>query len=90
MLRLADRLEARCLLIHGSNDDVIPVEQSRAFCERLAALGRRRGRDFEYLEINAGAHDLLNSPGADTVRMAICEFLKESIGDVRVETNGDC
>jgi dipeptidyl aminopeptidase/acylaminoacyl peptidase len=78
VLRLAGRLEARCLLIHGSNDDVIPVEQSRAFCQHLTALGRRPGRDFQYLEVKAGAHDLLSDPAADTITKAISEFVKES------------
>jgi alpha-beta hydrolase superfamily lysophospholipase len=79
VLRLADRLVVRCLLVHGRDDDVIPVEQSRTLCERLSALGRRRGRHFEYLEIENAGHDLLNGPTAETVRMAVCEFLTESV-----------
>jgi dipeptidyl aminopeptidase/acylaminoacyl peptidase len=79
VLRLADRLTARCLLVHGRDDDVIPVEQSRTLCRRLSALGRRRGRHFEYLEVEGAGHELLNGPAAESVRTAVCEFLKECV-----------
>jgi dipeptidyl aminopeptidase/acylaminoacyl peptidase len=79
VLQLAHRLIARCLLIHGRDDDVIPVEQSRMLYERLSALGRLRGSDLEYLEVQDAGHDLLNSSAAETVRAAVCEFFKECV-----------
>ena len=51
-MRRCDRLAMPVLLIHGSADGVIPVEQSR----RLA--GARAGADgFTYIELNGGDHD---------------------------------
>jgi len=51
-LRQCERLTVPVLLVHGSADEVIPVEQSR----RLAAA--REGADgFTYIELDGGDHD---------------------------------
>lgn len=53
VLRVCPSLSAPLLLIHGSKDKTIPVEQSRLLRRRLAELGRTEGIDFEYLEADS-------------------------------------
>ncbi len=47
-------ITAPVLLIHGTNDDVIPVGQSRRLYRRLTAMGHRSA---ELLEIPGAGHD---------------------------------
>jgi dipeptidyl aminopeptidase/acylaminoacyl peptidase len=55
LVRLGGRIAARVLIIHGRDDDVIPVGQSRALRDGLL----RAGRDVEYVETPTGGHDPL-------------------------------
>lgn len=55
-ISFADRLRARLLLVHGVNDPRCPVDQARVFRDRLLALGRREGVDFEYVELSDEGH----------------------------------
>ncbi|NOY82437.1 MAG: prolyl oligopeptidase family serine peptidase [Kiritimatiellaeota bacterium] len=48
----APRLQMPLVVVHGSGDRTIPVEQSRRLAERLARTSR-----FAYLEIPGGNHD---------------------------------
>jgi pimeloyl-ACP methyl ester carboxylesterase len=73
--RLADRITARTLLIHGARDEVVPVEESRALHARFVALGRRPGADVTYLEVAGDGHDPCSGPAAETVLTAIRGFL---------------
>jgi pimeloyl-ACP methyl ester carboxylesterase len=75
LLRLAPRLRARLLLIHGSDDEVIPVGHSRALRRRLLELGRRDGADLDYLEVPGGGHDLVTTAGTPALRERILRFL---------------
>lgn len=50
LLNVCESLSAPLLLVHGTGDDTIPVEQSRMLRRRLLDLGRIEGIDFEYLE----------------------------------------
>ena len=52
----ADRLRAPILMIHGLHDPRCPVNQARVFREALLRLGRKEGRDFEYLEFSDEGH----------------------------------
>lgn len=61
--QLADRADAPILLIHGKDDTVVPVEQSRA----MAAALRRAGKPHELIELNGEDHWL--SRGETRVRM---------------------
>lgn len=45
-------LSAPLLLMHGIEDDTIPVEQSRTLRRRLLELGRTEGVDFDYVEVD--------------------------------------
>jgi pimeloyl-ACP methyl ester carboxylesterase len=53
VLQACESLSVPLLLIHGTSDDTIPVEQSRMLRRRLVELGRTEGFDFEYLEIDS-------------------------------------
>jgi len=55
-IHFANNVNARLLMVHGVNDPRCPVEQSRLFRDRLAALGRREGVDFEYAEFADEGH----------------------------------
>jgi dipeptidyl aminopeptidase/acylaminoacyl peptidase len=55
-IEFADGLEAKLLMVHGVNDPRCPVSQSRLFRDRLLALGKREGEDFEYVELTEEGH----------------------------------
>jgi pimeloyl-ACP methyl ester carboxylesterase len=76
LLRLVGALRARLLLVHGSNDQVIPVSHSRDLRDRLRDLGRREEVDFEYLEVPGAGHDLPTSGPPMAERLA--GFLRAS------------
>ncbi|MGH3888262.1 MAG: alpha/beta hydrolase family protein [Pseudonocardiaceae bacterium] len=46
-------LSASLLLMHGVEDETIPVTQSRMLKRRLLELGRTEGVDFEYAEVDS-------------------------------------
>lgn len=78
VLRVADRIRARLLVIHGSADPIIPVTQSRTLRDHLLALGRREPTDFTYLEAPGNGHDPLAGAGAeDRMIRRLCGFLTE-------------
>jgi Prolyl oligopeptidase family len=53
VLDICGSLPSRMLLIHGVNDETIPVAQSRTLRQRLLRLGRIEGVDFEYHEVDS-------------------------------------
>jgi dipeptidyl aminopeptidase/acylaminoacyl peptidase len=55
-IEFADRLSAKLLMVHGVNDPRCPVSQSRLFRDKLLALGKREGEDFEYVELDDEGH----------------------------------
>lgn len=55
-IEFADRVTAKMLILHGTNDPRCPVSQSRLFVERLRELGRREGEDFTYVEWDDEGH----------------------------------
>ncbi|GAB2829398.1 hypothetical protein GCM10027176_37100 [Actinoallomurus bryophytorum] len=72
VFRLADRLTARTLLVHGDRDEVIPVEESRALHTRFLALRRA---DVTYLEVPGEGHDLFSGVAAESVLATVRGFL---------------
>ena len=64
------------LIVHGSADTVIPVEQARAFAERLRAVTRSK---VGYLELPGAGHGFDMTDGARTgaVNTAIGLFLNQ-------------
>ena len=76
LLLLADRLRAPLLLVHGRDDDVIPVQQSRAL-RRCLARGRPDDeRALKYVELENEGHDVLGGARGDRVRAMVCDFIK--------------
>jgi pimeloyl-ACP methyl ester carboxylesterase len=73
-LRLCDTLRAKLLIVHGDQDNVIPVTQSRALRQRLLELGSREGMDFEYLEIPGCRHVLLTGAESNALIQKIVRF----------------
>ena len=55
------------LVIHGSNDSVIPVEQARSFVERLRSVSRSV---VSYVELPGAGHGFDLTDGARTGAMA--------------------
>jgi dipeptidyl aminopeptidase/acylaminoacyl peptidase len=55
-IEFAHQLKAKLLMVHGVNDPRCPVSQSRIFRDRLLELGKKEGRDFEYVELGEEGH----------------------------------
>ncbi|MDH6131923.1 pimeloyl-ACP methyl ester carboxylesterase [Kitasatospora sp. MAA4] len=82
VLRLAHRLGAPLLVIHGDRDEVAPVSQSRALRQELLRHGRVEGTDFRYVEAAGAGHELLAEEGAAALHELLAEFLRTgSTGD---------
>lgn len=73
----ADNITIPVLLVHGREDTVVPVEQSRRM--RSALRGARV--DVEYVEIENGDHWLTTPAMRREVLQQIETFLAEHIGD---------
>ena len=55
-INFADQIKAHLLIIHGVNDPRCPIEQARIFRDKLVELGRKEGKDFEYVELGEEGH----------------------------------
>jgi dipeptidyl aminopeptidase/acylaminoacyl peptidase len=75
LFRLAPRISARLLVIHGDQDLVVPVTQSRVLRDRLTAAGRKDGVDFVYKEIPGEGHNPLFDLDGRPIREVIARFL---------------
>ncbi|OBK26422.1 esterase [Mycobacterium asiaticum] len=64
------------LVIHGSRDSVIPVEQARSFVERLRAVSTAA---VNYVELPGAGHgfDMLDGPRAGAMAHATALFLNQ-------------
>jgi dipeptidyl aminopeptidase/acylaminoacyl peptidase len=67
--RLADKADAPILLIHGRDDTVVPIEQSRSMATAL----RRAGKPVEIIELNGEDHWLSR---ADTRTRMLTETVR--------------
>ncbi|WP_405142223.1 alpha/beta fold hydrolase [Sphaerisporangium sp. NBC_01403] len=67
------RLAVPLHIIHGTGDQVVPVEQSR----ELVGLLRRAGRsdDLDYVEVPGGGHFPIGEPGGAALADAMIRFL---------------
>ena len=71
--RLAEQADAPILLIHGRDDTVVPVEQSRLMAQAL----RRAGKPVELVELDGEEHWLSRSSTRLQMLTALMAFLLE-------------
>ncbi|MGH3718290.1 MAG: alpha/beta hydrolase family protein [Pseudonocardiaceae bacterium] len=72
VLQVCAALSAPLLLIHGTEDDTIPVEQSRMLRRRLLELGRAEGVDFEYAEVDSDHSGLVQRKALNQLVVHFC------------------
>ncbi|WP_051940829.1 alpha/beta hydrolase family protein [Phaeacidiphilus oryzae] len=77
VLRWCHRLVAPLLLVHGDQDEVVPVGQSRTLRQELLRIGRMEGTDFRYVEAAGAGHDLLAEPGSPMLHELLAGFLRD-------------
>lgn len=76
VLRLAHRIDAPLLVVHGDRDEVVPVGQSRALRHRLLSIGRVEGSEFRCVEVAGSGHEVLAEEGAPALRELLTGFLR--------------
>lgn len=72
-VRLVERIKVPILLIHGQDDTVVPVAQSRA----MAAALKEHKKPFQYVELEGGSHYLDYLPDRKQTFEALDAFLKK-------------
>ncbi len=71
----ADGIRVPVLLVHGTDDRVVPVEQSRDMANAL----RRAGKTYRYIEQEAGDHQLSSNAQRLQFFQAMESFLDENL-----------
>jgi dipeptidyl aminopeptidase/acylaminoacyl peptidase len=74
-VRLVDRIKAPILLIHGQDDTVVPVSQSRVMATAL----KEQKKNFQYIELEGGSHYLDYLPDRKQTFEALDAFLKKHL-----------
>jgi dipeptidyl aminopeptidase/acylaminoacyl peptidase len=69
--RSVETIKAPILLIHATNDTVVPPSQSRNFSELL----KQRGKAYEYLELAGEDHWLSTGASRQVVLESLDRFL---------------
>jgi dipeptidyl aminopeptidase/acylaminoacyl peptidase len=72
--RLADRADAPILLLHGRDDTVVPIEQSRLMESAL----RRAGKPVTFIELPGEDHWLSRSETRQRMLTETLRFLQEN------------
>jgi dipeptidyl aminopeptidase/acylaminoacyl peptidase len=72
-VRMAERVKAPILLIHGKDDVTVSVDQSRAMASAL----KSEGKTYEYIELENGTHNLDYLPDRKQTFEAMDRFLKQ-------------
>jgi dipeptidyl aminopeptidase/acylaminoacyl peptidase len=71
--RMVDKIKIPILLIHGKDDAVVPVDQSRIMAEELKA----QKKVYEYIELEGGSHSFDYLPHRKQTFEAMETFLKK-------------
>lgn len=71
-VRMAEKVKIPILLIHGDDDVVVPVEQSRVMARAL----KKHGKPHEYIELEEGTHYLDYLPHRQQTFEAMEKFLQ--------------
>jgi dienelactone hydrolase len=74
--RLADKFQAPVLLVHGTDDLIVPASQSKRMQEAL----RKAGKEVQYIEFKGDDHGLRTDASRRDTLTAIAAFLREHIG----------
>jgi dipeptidyl aminopeptidase/acylaminoacyl peptidase len=78
-INFMDRLRAKLLIVHGVNDPRCPIEQARVVRDRLVALGRREGEDFEYVELSEEGHGSTDQGQRARAFALLTDFLRRNL-----------
>lgn len=78
-LTFAHQLKAKLLIQQGENDPRVPVSQARVFRDRLLALGKQEGVDFEYEEFPAGHGAFGDADQTIKIFRRTVDFLERSL-----------
>lgn len=76
-VNLADRVRAPVLLIHGTDDTVVPIEQSRRMLNAL----RNAGKDVRFVELRGDDHWLSDAPTRIQMLRELEGFLAQHLGN---------
>ena len=76
VLRVCHRLAAPLLVLHGDQDEVVPVTQSRTLRQELLRMGHTEGADFRYVEAAGAGHEVLAEDGAPVLHELLAGFLR--------------
>jgi dipeptidyl aminopeptidase/acylaminoacyl peptidase len=82
---LVDRIKIPVLLVHGSNDPIVPVGQSRD----MAAALKKAGKPYQYIELEEGDHWLSSYDHRLRLFQEMEKFLAANLGtgEVNVTSN---
>jgi dipeptidyl aminopeptidase/acylaminoacyl peptidase len=70
--RMADRADAPILLIHGRDDTVVPLDQSRAMADAL----RSAGKPYQFVELGGEDHWLSRAETRQRMLREVVGFLE--------------
>ncbi|MFZ3355370.1 MAG: S9 family peptidase [Thermoplasmata archaeon] len=87
-IHFADRLRAKLLMIHGTNDPRCPLDQASRFRDRLLELGRRPGEDFEYVELGEEGHGSADREQRVRSLRTLTEFFEKTLGGAPARRDG--
>ncbi len=73
-----DGLKSHLLLAHGTEDDIVPVTQSRTFSQKAAELGDDLGLEVTYTEMPNERHSF-TYPAWETMRENALSFLQRRL-----------
>ena len=74
-IRIADKVRVPILLIHGVDDSVVPIEQSR----NMDAALRRAGKQVRYVELKGDDHWLSGASTRTQMLQEVEKLLAESL-----------
>ncbi len=72
----ADEVQSPILLIHGEDDRVVPIDQSK----RMAAALKRAGKPYSFVTLRGSGHDLMRQSDRTQFLEHLERFLDQHIG----------